>query len=90
MRTLLSYSVCACFSIHGSNHITNGLCQIVVKLVITGWLLSYFTVTSGQLTFYYHQDLVEELKTDLSRAKKGKPPLKGSDGKTKRNMNPEA
>ncbi|KAL8128061.1 hypothetical protein AgCh_014853 [Apium graveolens] len=36
------------------------------------------------------KDLVEELKTDLSRAKKGKPPLKGSDGKTKRNMNPEA
>ncbi|KAL1822157.1 hypothetical protein ACET3Z_008935 [Daucus carota] len=36
------------------------------------------------------KNLIEELKTDLSRAKKGKPPLKGSDGKTKRNMNPEA
>ncbi|XP_024987242.1 DNA topoisomerase 1 alpha-like [Cynara cardunculus var. scolymus] len=34
--------------------------------------------------------VVEELETDLARAKKGKPPLKGSDGKTKRNMNPEA
>nr|CAB46363.1 DNA topoisomerase I [Daucus carota] len=36
------------------------------------------------------KNFIEELKTDLSRAKKGKPPLKGSDGKTKRNMNPEA
>ncbi|CAK9165479.1 unnamed protein product [Ilex paraguariensis] len=33
---------------------------------------------------------LEELKTDLSRAKKGKPPLKSADGKPKRNMNPEA
>ncbi|KAL3828647.1 hypothetical protein ACJIZ3_017449 [Penstemon smallii] len=34
--------------------------------------------------------ILEELKTDLSRAKKGKPPLKSADGKPKRNMNPEA
>ncbi|CAI9279853.1 unnamed protein product [Lactuca saligna] len=34
--------------------------------------------------------VVEELETDLGRARKGKPPLKGSDGKLKRNMNPEA
>ncbi|KAJ9562919.1 hypothetical protein OSB04_008079 [Centaurea solstitialis] len=34
--------------------------------------------------------VVEELEIDLARAKKGKPPLKGSDGKMKRNMNPEA
>ncbi|KAI3795708.1 hypothetical protein L1987_38365 [Smallanthus sonchifolius] len=34
--------------------------------------------------------VIEELETDLARAKKGKPPLKGSDGKLKRNMNPEA
>ncbi|KAI3745374.1 hypothetical protein L1987_58485 [Smallanthus sonchifolius] len=34
--------------------------------------------------------VLEELETDLARAKKGKPPLKGSDGKLKRNMNPEA
>ncbi|GJZ47522.1 DNA topoisomerase 1 alpha-like protein [Tanacetum coccineum] len=34
--------------------------------------------------------LIEELETDLARAKKGKPPLKGSDGKAKRNLNPEA
>ncbi|CAK9163879.1 unnamed protein product [Ilex paraguariensis] len=33
---------------------------------------------------------LEELKTDLGRAKKGKPPLKSADGKPKRNMNPEA
>lgn len=34
--------------------------------------------------------VLEELKTDLSRAKKGKPPLKNADGKPKRNLNPEA
>ncbi|KAL3850228.1 hypothetical protein ACJIZ3_012110 [Penstemon smallii] len=34
--------------------------------------------------------VVEELKTDLTRAKKGKPPLKNADGKPKRNMNPDA
>ncbi|XP_073132102.1 DNA topoisomerase 1-like [Henckelia pumila] len=33
---------------------------------------------------------MKELKEDLTRAKKGKPPLKNADGKTKRNMNPEA
>ncbi|KZV21640.1 DNA topoisomerase 1-like [Dorcoceras hygrometricum] len=33
---------------------------------------------------------MEELREDLSRAKKGKPPLKSADGKPKRNMNPEA
>ncbi|KAL2483757.1 DNA topoisomerase 1 [Forsythia ovata] len=34
--------------------------------------------------------VLEELETDLVRAKKGKPPLKNTDGKPKRNMNPEA
>ncbi|RDX88303.1 DNA topoisomerase 1 alpha, partial [Mucuna pruriens] len=34
--------------------------------------------------------ILKELKTDLDRARKGKPPLKGSDGKIKRNLNPEA
>ncbi|XP_022846035.1 DNA topoisomerase 1 beta-like [Olea europaea var. sylvestris] len=34
--------------------------------------------------------VLEELTTDLVRAKKGKPPLKSADGKTKRNLNPEA
>lgn len=33
---------------------------------------------------------LSELETDLSRAKKGKPPLKDSDGKRKRNLTPEA
>ncbi|CAA2969751.1 topoisomerase I [Olea europaea subsp. europaea] len=33
---------------------------------------------------------LEELTTDLARAKKGKPPVKGADGKPKRNLNPEA
>lgn len=33
---------------------------------------------------------MEELKTDLARARKGKPPLKSADGKSKRNMNPDA
>lgn len=32
---------------------------------------------------------MDELKTDLARAKKGKPPLKDSDGKPKKNMTPE-
>ncbi|XP_047340778.1 DNA topoisomerase 1 alpha-like [Impatiens glandulifera] len=36
------------------------------------------------------KNLIDELKTDLSRAKKGKPPLKDADGKPKRNLNPEA
>ncbi|KAK3012813.1 hypothetical protein RJ639_010405 [Escallonia herrerae] len=34
--------------------------------------------------------VVEELESDLSRAKKGKPPRKNTDGKPKRNLNPEA
>ncbi|KAK2968122.1 hypothetical protein RJ640_028027 [Escallonia rubra] len=34
--------------------------------------------------------VVEELESDLSRVKKGKPPLKSADGKPKRNLNPEA
>nr|GLL24185.1 DNA topoisomerase 1 beta-like [Ipomoea trifida] len=34
--------------------------------------------------------VLEELKIDLARAKKGKPPLKSADGKTKRNLAPEA
>ncbi|CAK7324565.1 unnamed protein product [Dovyalis caffra] len=33
---------------------------------------------------------LKELKTDLDRAKKGKPPLKDADGKQKRNLTPEA
>ncbi|XP_077231534.1 DNA topoisomerase 1 alpha-like [Tasmannia lanceolata] len=33
--------------------------------------------------------VLEELKVDLSRAKKGKPPLKDADGKTKKNLAPE-
>ncbi|KAL1324657.1 hypothetical protein AAHE18_13G106500 [Arachis hypogaea] len=36
------------------------------------------------------KDVLKELKTDLDRARKEKPPLKGSDGKTKRNLAPEA
>ncbi|THG08374.1 hypothetical protein TEA_012747 [Camellia sinensis var. sinensis] len=34
--------------------------------------------------------ILDALRTDLARAKKGKPPLKGSDGKPKKNLNPEA
>lgn len=34
--------------------------------------------------------VLDELKTDLARAKKGKPPLQSDDGKTKRNLAPEA
>ncbi|KAK2973842.1 hypothetical protein RJ640_011770 [Escallonia rubra] len=34
--------------------------------------------------------ILKELETDLSRAKKGRPPLKNADGKSKRNLNPEA
>ncbi|CAL5396102.1 unnamed protein product [Camellia sinensis] len=34
--------------------------------------------------------MLDEFKTDLARAKKGKPPLKGADGKPKKNLNPEA
>ncbi|PNY02262.1 DNA topoisomerase 1-like protein, partial [Trifolium pratense] len=37
-----------------------------------------------------HKALLKELKIDLDRARKGKPPLKGSDGKNKRNLSPEA
>ncbi|KAG0579975.1 hypothetical protein KC19_4G139400 [Ceratodon purpureus] len=36
------------------------------------------------------EELIDELETDLDRAKKGKPPLKDSEGKVKRNQNPEA
>ncbi|RDX89586.1 DNA topoisomerase 1 beta, partial [Mucuna pruriens] len=36
------------------------------------------------------QAVLKELKTDLDRARKGKPPLKSSDGKTKKNLTPEA
>ncbi|XP_062102050.1 DNA topoisomerase 1 alpha-like isoform X1 [Humulus lupulus] len=36
------------------------------------------------------EDVLKELKVDLDRAKKGKPPLKDAEGKTKRNLNPEA
>ncbi|KAH0656121.1 hypothetical protein KY290_032972 [Solanum tuberosum] len=34
--------------------------------------------------------ILEEFKVDLARAKKGKPPVKGADGKAKRNLTPEA
>ncbi|WOH10328.1 hypothetical protein DCAR_0729795 [Daucus carota subsp. sativus] len=34
--------------------------------------------------------LLKELQEDLTRVNKGKPPLKNSDGKPKRNLNPEA
>ncbi|XP_040935911.1 DNA topoisomerase 1 beta isoform X3 [Gossypium hirsutum] len=34
--------------------------------------------------------VLKELKIDLDRAKKGKPPLKDADGKQKRNLTPEA
>ncbi|KAL6268909.1 hypothetical protein ACE6H2_025820 [Prunus campanulata] len=36
------------------------------------------------------QSTLKELKTDLDRAKKGRPPLKDADGKQKRNLTPEA
>ncbi|CAK9321786.1 unnamed protein product [Citrullus colocynthis] len=36
------------------------------------------------------RDILKELKIDLDRAKKGKPPLKDADGKRKRNLTPEA
>lgn len=36
------------------------------------------------------KSVLEGLKVDLSRAKKGKPPLKDADGKTKKNLAPEA
>ncbi|KAL0374396.1 UNVERIFIED_CONTAM: DNA topoisomerase 1 alpha [Sesamum radiatum] len=39
---------------------------------------------------YMFQGVLEELQTDLARAKKGKPPLKSADGKPKRNLNPDA
>ncbi|XP_030546644.1 DNA topoisomerase 1 alpha-like [Rhodamnia argentea] len=36
------------------------------------------------------KDNMKELKVDLDRARKGKPPLKDADGKRKRNLTPEA
>ncbi|PON40698.1 DNA topoisomerase I [Parasponia andersonii] len=36
------------------------------------------------------QDVLQELKVDIERARKGKPPLKDGDGKTERNLSPEA
>ncbi|KAF7825025.1 DNA topoisomerase 1 alpha-like [Senna tora] len=36
------------------------------------------------------QDALKELKTDLDRARKGKPPLKSADGKRKKNLTPDA
>ncbi|KAI4388208.1 hypothetical protein MLD38_000560 [Melastoma candidum] len=36
------------------------------------------------------KDNLKELKVDLERARKGKPPLQGSDGKQKRNLAPDA
>ncbi|XP_068327652.1 DNA topoisomerase 1 beta-like isoform X3 [Pyrus communis] len=36
------------------------------------------------------QGNLKELKVDLDRAKKGKPPLKDADGKQKKNLTPEA
>ncbi|KAF1896304.1 hypothetical protein Lal_00018587 [Lupinus albus] len=46
-----------------------------------------------KIVVYNHankQAVLKELKIDLDRARKGKPPLKSSDGKTKRNLTPEA
>ncbi|KAA8529663.1 hypothetical protein F0562_034237 [Nyssa sinensis] len=34
--------------------------------------------------------ILDELQTDLARAKKGKPPLKNADGKPKKNLTPES
>ncbi|GMN48571.1 hypothetical protein TIFTF001_017751 [Ficus carica] len=36
------------------------------------------------------EDVLKELKIDLERARRGKPPLKDADGKKKRNLSPEA
>jgi hypothetical protein len=36
------------------------------------------------------QEQIKELNIDLDRAKKGRTPLMGSDGKRKRNLTPEA
>ncbi|GMN48569.1 hypothetical protein TIFTF001_017730 [Ficus carica] len=36
------------------------------------------------------EDVLKELKIDLDRARRGKPPLKDADGKKKRNLSPEA
>lgn len=36
------------------------------------------------------KSILDGLKTDLGRAKKGKPPLKDADGKRKKNLTPEA
>lgn len=36
------------------------------------------------------QGVLKDLRVDLDRAKKGKPPLKDADGKQKRNLTPEA
>ncbi|CAL5390367.1 unnamed protein product [Camellia sinensis] len=48
----------------------------------------WFTLRELELLFDY--GILDGLRTDLARAKKGKPPLKGSDGKPKKNLNPEA
>ena len=50
----------------------------------------FYSVTNMPYSLNFFQNILEELRTDLARAKKGKPPLKGSDGKTKRNLNPDA
>ncbi|GFZ07391.1 DNA topoisomerase 1 beta [Actinidia rufa] len=46
-----------------------------------------------KVVVYQHankEGTLDGLKTDLTRAKKGKPPLKSPDGKSKKNLNPEA
>lgn len=50
------------------------------------WFVSHDS--AGYLSFM--KSILDGLKTDLGRAKKGKPPLKDADGKRKKNLTPEA
>ncbi|GFY84360.1 DNA topoisomerase 1 beta [Actinidia rufa] len=46
-----------------------------------------------KVVVYQHankEGILNGLKTDLARSKKGKPPLKGADGKPRKNLNPDA
>ena len=53
--------------------------------------MGIFIVESVEPTSsFWLQDVLKELQIDLERARKGKPPLKDADGKTKRNLSPEA
>lgn len=48
-------------------------------------------ISAPELIFLFGlQGVLKELKTDLDRARNGKPPLKDADGKQKRNLTPEA